>query len=117
MAGDLGDLENALKMEGKVHVVGETHCSAIVKLTPGNKALLTAQNTWSGYNTMLRILKKYSLGYHLTPSKVPVLQSEVESADKFIGLPHSFHCVKLYYTNQAVNKSKYYNKTKNNGNT
>ena len=67
ISDDLEDLESVLKKEGKRSVIGSGKCSALVKLLEGNKELFVAQDTWSGYNTMLRILKKYSFGYHLVP--------------------------------------------------
>jgi len=86
IGGDLGDLENALKLEGKVNMVGESHCSAIIKLTPGNKDLLSAQNTWSGYNTMLRILKKYSFGFHLTPDSHELIAGQNMTFSSYPGV-------------------------------
>jgi len=67
IADDLGDLESVLKKEGKRSVVGSGKCSALVKLLDGNRDLYVAHDTWAGYNTMLRILKKYSFGFHLVP--------------------------------------------------
>ena len=67
MSGDLEDLEPALGGAGRERVVGSGSCSALVKLLQGNSDLYVAQDTWTGYETMLRVLKKYNLGYHLTP--------------------------------------------------
>jgi len=69
IAGDLEDLESVLKEEGKRRVTGSGKCSALVKLIGGNKELFVAQDTWNVYSSMLRILKKYSLGYHLVPGQ------------------------------------------------
>jgi len=67
ISDDLDDLESALKKEGKRTVVGSGKCSALVKPTEGNKELFVAHDTWSSYGTLLRVLKKYSFGYHLVP--------------------------------------------------
>jgi len=73
LAGDLGDLEAALYGDvdrpgrSSSRVVGSGSCSALVKLLGLNRDLYVAQDTWSGFETMLRTLKKYNLGYHLTP--------------------------------------------------
>lgn len=67
--GDIEDLETVLKKNIKKKVFGSGSCSALVKVLPGFKDLYFAQDTWSSYNTMLRILKKYSLKFHLTMTK------------------------------------------------
>lgn len=66
---DLNDLESVLKKDGKRAFVGNGKCSALVKVVGDNKELFVAHDTWSGYNAMLRILKKYSFGYHLVPGQ------------------------------------------------
>lgn len=40
-----------------------THCSAIVKLSADGRHLWTSHNTWTGYITMLRLSKTYSLPF------------------------------------------------------
>jgi len=67
ISDDLEDLESVLKKEGKRTVIGSGKCSALVKLLDGNRELFVAQDTWGSYGTMLRILKKYSFGYHVVP--------------------------------------------------
>ena len=42
---------------------GHGHCSALIKLLPDNADLFVAQDTWNGFESMLRILKKYDLRY------------------------------------------------------
>ena len=36
-------------------------CSALLRLLPNNTDLLVAHDTWNSYQSMLRILKKYSM--------------------------------------------------------
>lgn len=67
ISGDLEDLESALHKDGGRRVIGTGHCSALIKLLPGNKDLYVSQDTWNYYGNMLRILKKYSFGFHLIP--------------------------------------------------
>mmetsp|Transcript_33757 Transcript_33757/g.78015 ORF Transcript_33757/g.78015 Transcript_33757/m.78015 type:complete len:554 (-) Transcript_33757:168-1829(-) len=38
-----------------------THCSSIIRLAPGNSDLYVGHNTWTGYYSMLRLLKEYDL--------------------------------------------------------
>lgn len=38
-----------------------SHCSAIVRVAPNNSDLYMGHNTWTGYYSMLRLLKEYNL--------------------------------------------------------
>lgn len=69
ISGDLEDLESALHKEDIRHVIGTGSCSALIKLLPGNHDLFVSQDTWNYYGNMLRILKKYAFGFHVTPGK------------------------------------------------
>uniref|UniRef100_H2YHB7 Phospholipase B-like n=1 Tax=Ciona savignyi TaxID=51511 RepID=H2YHB7_CIOSA len=65
--GDIETLEDVLDDTDHInhdsdHMIGSGSCSALIKLL-GNSELLAAHSTWSGYNTMLRIIKKYELNY------------------------------------------------------
>ena len=64
--GDLEDLESVLgagKDSSHRHVVGSGSCSALVKLLPQNKDLYVSHDTWNGYNSMLRVIKRYNLRF------------------------------------------------------
>ncbi|GIY39257.1 putative phospholipase B-like 2 [Caerostris darwini] len=65
--GDLEDLEALLKKKVQ-KVFGSGSCSALIKVLPNNKDIYFAQDAWSTYNSMLRVLKKYSLQFHTTLS-------------------------------------------------
>lgn len=67
--GDLSDLETKFNRTDahKNRPTGSGSCSAIVKLAPGNRDVYFAHATWTHYNTMNRILKKYRLNYHTAP--------------------------------------------------
>ncbi|XP_038618687.1 putative phospholipase B-like 2 [Tachyglossus aculeatus] len=69
LSGDLEDLEPALNRStgSRKRDLGTGSCSALVKLLPGNQELLVAHDTWSSYQNMLRILKKYSLRFRTGP--------------------------------------------------
>jgi hypothetical protein len=70
ISGDVEDLESAFQKEGKEEFLGSGHCSALIKLLSGFKDVYIAQDTWSGFNGMLRMLKKYDFGLHVQhPSK------------------------------------------------
>ncbi len=63
ISGDLEDLESALKKDGKKPFAGAGHCSALIKLLPGNRDLYVAHDTWNTYQGMLRIIKKYEFPF------------------------------------------------------
>ena len=41
----------------------QDHCSALVKLLPGNSDVLVAHTSWAPVEVMLRVFKRYSLPY------------------------------------------------------
>ncbi|NXO99249.1 PLBLB protein, partial [Certhia brachydactyla] len=63
LGGDLEDLESALNRSAPQRVLGSGSCSALVKLLPGQRDLLVAHDTWTSYQAMLRIIKKYTLPF------------------------------------------------------
>lgn len=63
VGGDLEDLEEALGKPEKSRVFGSGSCSAMIKMFPGNKDLYVSHDTWSTYQSMLRILKRYEFAY------------------------------------------------------
>ncbi|NWI02128.1 PLBLB protein, partial [Tichodroma muraria] len=63
LGGDLEDLESALNRSSPQRVLGSGSCSALVKLLPGHRDLLVAHDTWSSYQAMLRVIKKYTLPF------------------------------------------------------
>uniref|UniRef100_A0A7N5P4L6 Phospholipase B-like n=1 Tax=Ailuropoda melanoleuca TaxID=9646 RepID=A0A7N5P4L6_AILME len=69
LAGDLGDLEPALNKTKSKHVMGSGSCSALIKLLPGHTDLLIAHNTWSSYQNMLRVIKKYWFQFREDPQE------------------------------------------------
>ena len=70
--GDLDDLEAVLGAtpadigsRKKFRTIGSGSCSALVKLLPGYKELFVGHDTWTDYNTMLRVFKRYDLRYDI----------------------------------------------------
>ena len=93
---DLDDLEELLKAEQweknswfSVHKredsAGAGHCSALIKVLPGNADLYTSHDTWSGYHTMLRVIKLYDLPYHTTPHSGTVVASHSVAMSSYPG--------------------------------
>lgn len=68
MGGDLEDLESALNKSSKTQPLGAGSCSALIKLLPGNEDLLVSQDTWTTYQSMLRVMKKYNFAFKTSPS-------------------------------------------------
>lgn len=81
LAGDLEDLETALSpklqemsMEEWVksgRIIGDGHCSALIKVLPGNTDLYVSHVTWNTYQSMLRVLKKYIFPFRRTGASDP----------------------------------------------
>lgn len=72
VAGDLEDLNQLFSgvfrgSEDPSLRAGAGRCSALLRLLPGNKDLLVAQDTWNDLPSMLRILKRYSFQFHMAP--------------------------------------------------
>lgn len=65
VGGDLEDLEQALGKKDAKRVRGSGSCSALIKLLPGNKDLYVSHDTWNSYQSMIRVLKKYSFPYQM----------------------------------------------------
>ncbi|ELU15812.1 hypothetical protein CAPTEDRAFT_183314 [Capitella teleta] len=86
ISGDLEDLESAWPKEGKQHVLGSGHCSALIKLLPGFKDVYVAQDTWSGFNSMLRILKKYDFEFRTLHPKTPIIPGHAMTFSSYPGV-------------------------------
>lgn len=67
MSGDLEDLESALNKSSLTRPLGSGSCSALIKMLPNNKDLLVSHDTWGTYQSMLRIIKKYSFAFKVSP--------------------------------------------------
>lgn len=66
VGGDFDDLESVLGKSVPSQPKGSGSCSALVKLLPGNTDLYVAQDTWTTFQSMLRILKVYDFPFHMT---------------------------------------------------
>ena len=71
---ELGTLETVVGRRDKLYA-DKDHCSAIVKVLDDGSDLLVAHNTWSGYSSMTRVLKKYTLNYRDISGKSIVMSS------------------------------------------
>lgn len=79
--GDLEDLETALDPNvhnmsiddwiNSGHTLQDGHCSALIKVLPGNVDLYVSHVTWNTYQSMLRIQKKYKFPFRRTGSSDP----------------------------------------------
>ncbi|CAH3157788.1 unnamed protein product [Porites lobata] len=54
---DIPALEQVLGKKNIHHMIGSGHCSALIKLLPGNKDLFISHVTWDSYSGMLRVFK------------------------------------------------------------
>ncbi|KAF8794204.1 putative phospholipase B-like 2 [Argiope bruennichi] len=64
--GDLEELEDVLHKKTLRRTFGMGSCSALVKVLPNNEDIYFSHDTWTAYNTMLRILKKYGFQFHVS---------------------------------------------------
>lgn len=59
-----------LNKDWRINKIGRRHmvasCSALIKVLPETSDIYTSHVTWNGYESMIRILKKYSLEVHQT---------------------------------------------------
>lgn len=69
------DLPDAMSGKTTPKVKGSGSCSALIKLLPGNKDMYVSHVTWSTYQSMLRVLKKYDFGFHTSSGEVFQKQS------------------------------------------
>ncbi|CAE8689578.1 unnamed protein product, partial [Polarella glacialis] len=84
-----GALEGWTAEEAAEYTRKTTHCSAIVRLLPGNSDLLLGHNTWTGYYSMLRVLKEIDLplsGARAAVSVFPGYFGALYSGDDFYAL-------------------------------
>uniref|UniRef100_A0A6Q2XT70 Phospholipase B-like n=1 Tax=Esox lucius TaxID=8010 RepID=A0A6Q2XT70_ESOLU len=89
MGGDVEDLEGALNKSSRSRTLGSGSCSAFIKLLPGNKDLLVSHDTWSNYQSMLRILKKYMFSYHLSPTDSDPIPGGTQAFSSYPGSIYS----------------------------
>jgi len=60
---EFGELEQVLKRERLTKLKNDGMCSAIIKVLPDGSDLYVSHNSWTTYQWMLRIVKKYNLNY------------------------------------------------------
>ena len=65
VGGDFEDLEAVLGDGQSKRPLGSGSCSALVKLLDKNSDLYVAQDTWTTFNSMLRILKVYDFPWKM----------------------------------------------------
>ncbi|XP_039628230.1 putative phospholipase B-like 2 [Polypterus senegalus] len=85
LGGDLEDLESALNKTNHRRTLGSGSCSALIKLLPGNKDLLVSHDTWNTYQAMLRIMKKYTFAFHVSPEADSVIPGNVQAFSSYPG--------------------------------
>ncbi|KAG9487096.1 hypothetical protein GDO78_007134 [Eleutherodactylus coqui] len=85
LGGDLEDLEAALNKSDVARELGTGSCSALIKLLPGNKDLLVSHVTWNTYQSMLRIVKKYTLPFSSNTKGGSVVPGFVQTFSSYPG--------------------------------
>ncbi|XP_075225598.1 putative phospholipase B-like 2 [Lycorma delicatula] len=111
---DLTDLYSAL---GGTEVEGDGHCSVLIKILPGYKDIYFGHNSWTYYQTMLRMQKKYSLNYKKTlntTKKIPGYEISFSSYPGSIASMDDYYLISsglatTETTNEVFNKSLWNN--------
>ncbi|XP_063000420.1 putative phospholipase B-like 2 [Elgaria multicarinata webbii] len=85
LGGDLEDLESAFNKSESQRVLGSGSCSAFIKLLPGNRDLFVSHDTWSTYQSMLRILKKYTLPFRTSDRSDSLIPGYVQAFSSYPG--------------------------------
>ncbi|XP_077456899.1 putative phospholipase B-like 2 [Stigmatopora argus] len=85
MGGDLEDLESSLNKSSRTRPLGSGSCSALIKLLPNNKDLLVSHDTWNTYQSMLRIIKKYTFAFKVSPLVNLILPGQVQAFSSYPG--------------------------------
>ncbi|XP_042661575.1 putative phospholipase B-like 2 isoform X2 [Tyto alba] len=119
LGGDLEDLESALNRSSPRHVLGSGSCSALLKLLPGRRDLLVAHDTWTSYQSMLRVIKKYTLPFRASaggnsqiPGSIQVFSSypgTIFSGDDFYILSSGLVALETTIGNNNPARWKYLN--------
>ena len=82
--------QDQLKDRPRHHVLGSGSCSALIKVLPDSSDILTSHVTWNSYESMIRILKKYSFEIHETSDKdSPLIPGHSASFSSYPGLLYS----------------------------
>jgi hypothetical protein len=95
------------KYDNVTRVLGSGSCSALVKLLPGNTDLYIAHDTWNSYQSMIRILKKYTLPYHWDDKSrgEHLIPGQTMSFSSYPGLVYSGDDFYLISTGLAVTET------------
>ncbi len=60
---EFGELEQVLNRKKLTKLLNDGMCSAIIKVLPDGSDLFVSHNSWTTFQWMLRIVKKYNLNY------------------------------------------------------
>jgi hypothetical protein len=96
--GDLGDLEVALNPKPSLQKVRDGHCSVLIKLI-GQQDIYAGHVTWDTYSSMLRIIKRYNIGYKT--SSAPGSPIVPGSSISFSSYPGMLHSMDDYYLSSS----------------
>ncbi|XP_042895278.1 putative phospholipase B-like 2 [Parasteatoda tepidariorum] len=102
LVGDLIGLEEKLQKKEIKRPFGSGSCSALIKILP-KKDIFFSHVTWTNYNSMLRILKKYSFQYHSALFEgAPLIPGHTYSFSSYPGLVFSLDDFYLISSGLAV---------------
>lgn len=82
--GDMGELLASLSGVSNPFAAGS--CSALIKLLPNAQDLFVSHNTWTVYESMLRIMKHYKFFYHFSRKDKRVIPGREMSFTSYPGI-------------------------------
>ena len=88
-SGDLETLMQAFSDDKLPKVVGSGSCSALVRLTAKNEDIYFTHDTWSGFNTMLKVFKRYDLPYTTSSTEDTTVPGSQQSFTSYPGTLYS----------------------------
>ena len=96
--GDMEEFEQIFNLNGfdkfkgpvRRHMLGSGSCSALIKVLPDLSDIYTSHVTWNSYESMIRVLKKYTFEIRQTANEdSPIIPGHSASFSSYPGLLYS----------------------------
>lgn len=101
LSGDYPDINSAI--QNKLNE--EDHCSALIKLLPNNSDLIVSQDTWTSFNSMIRIWKIYDFPWKMNKDSKEIVPNRIMSFSSYPGYMFSGDDFYLLSNNMVVQET------------